>query len=202
MEKTWCCTVCGYLHTGGQPPEICPVCKVAADKFEPVSEPDVEPQTRIDLIRKQALALIEEMKSAFVPHAVAAHFPNALLPTGFLFLLLYIVSAQSSFETTVFYLLVVIALAVPATFATGLLDWKLKYSGELTPIFRKKIILGLLLCGFGFVAATWRWISPEVLTSGGFSACAYSILVLAMLGCVMLLGHYGGMLVFAKHGKR
>ncbi len=27
------CTVCGYVHEGSEPPEICPICKVGADKF-------------------------------------------------------------------------------------------------------------------------------------------------------------------------
>lgn len=203
MEKRWRCTVCGYIHTGDQPPEICPVCRVDASKFELISEPepDVEPETRVDQIRKQALTLFAEMKASFVPHAVAAHFPNALLPTCFLFLVLYIVRGLVTFEATVFYLLVVAALAVPPTFVTGLLDWKKEYSGELTPIFRKKICLGILLFVLGLVAASWRWSNPDLLISGGFSACAYSLLILAMLGCVMLLGHYGGMLVFAKRKK-
>lgn len=201
MEKTWRCTVCGYLHKGEQPPEVCPVCGVDASKFVLLNEPEVEQESKAAVLRKQAVALFAEMKASFVPHAVAAHFPNALLPTCFLFLLLFIVSGEASFETTVFYLSVVAFLTIPATFATGLLDWRLKYSGELTPIFRKKIILGLLLFCLGFVATYWRWQSPEILSAGGFSACAYSIIILAMLGCVMLLGHYGGMLVFTRHGK-
>ncbi|MBR2942574.1 MAG: flavin reductase [Clostridia bacterium] len=31
--KKWVCTVCGYVHEGDTPPEICPVCKVPAEKF-------------------------------------------------------------------------------------------------------------------------------------------------------------------------
>ena len=27
------CTVCGYIHEGNEPPEVCPVCKAPADKF-------------------------------------------------------------------------------------------------------------------------------------------------------------------------
>ncbi len=35
----WRCRVCGYIHEGDQPPEICPVCKQPADKFEKLEEP-------------------------------------------------------------------------------------------------------------------------------------------------------------------
>ena len=31
--KKFVCTVCGYIHEGETAPEICPVCKVGADKF-------------------------------------------------------------------------------------------------------------------------------------------------------------------------
>ena len=30
----WVCTVCGYIHEGDEPPEMCPVCGVGADMFE------------------------------------------------------------------------------------------------------------------------------------------------------------------------
>ncbi len=32
----WVCKVCGYVHEGDTPPEVCPICKVSADKFEKV----------------------------------------------------------------------------------------------------------------------------------------------------------------------
>ncbi len=31
--KKFICTVCGYIHEGDAPPEICPICKVGSDKF-------------------------------------------------------------------------------------------------------------------------------------------------------------------------
>jgi len=33
-DKRWRCTVCGYIHTGSEPPETCPVCGASSDKFE------------------------------------------------------------------------------------------------------------------------------------------------------------------------
>jgi rubrerythrin len=32
--KKWICTVCGYVHEGDAPPDKCPQCGAAADKFE------------------------------------------------------------------------------------------------------------------------------------------------------------------------
>lgn len=32
-QTSWKCTVCGYIHTGDNPPEKCPICGVPADMF-------------------------------------------------------------------------------------------------------------------------------------------------------------------------
>jgi ferredoxin-thioredoxin reductase catalytic subunit len=33
--KVWRCRVCGYLCARERPPEVCPICKATADRFEP-----------------------------------------------------------------------------------------------------------------------------------------------------------------------
>lgn len=35
--KKFVCSVCGYVHTGDEAPEVCPVCKASKDKFNEVS---------------------------------------------------------------------------------------------------------------------------------------------------------------------
>lgn len=35
-EKRWRCSICGYVTAGKGPPDKCPVCSAARDKFEPV----------------------------------------------------------------------------------------------------------------------------------------------------------------------
>ncbi|MDA8441706.1 MAG: flavin reductase [Peptococcaceae bacterium] len=36
-EKQWRCTVCGYIHVGENPPDVCPVCGVDSSFFELLS---------------------------------------------------------------------------------------------------------------------------------------------------------------------
>ena len=36
IMKKFICTVCGYIHEGSEPPEICPICKVDSSKFEEI----------------------------------------------------------------------------------------------------------------------------------------------------------------------
>jgi rubrerythrin len=31
--KKWKCTVCGYIHLGDEPPDVCPVCGSPREKF-------------------------------------------------------------------------------------------------------------------------------------------------------------------------
>jgi len=38
VSNKWRCTVCGYIHTGDDPPEMCPICGAAASAFEPYVE--------------------------------------------------------------------------------------------------------------------------------------------------------------------
>lgn len=36
--KKWECTVCGYIHEGETPPEVCPICGVGPEDFKEVVE--------------------------------------------------------------------------------------------------------------------------------------------------------------------
>jgi rubrerythrin len=40
MSKRWECEICGYVHTGSQPPEECPICGAAAADFLRIEEAD------------------------------------------------------------------------------------------------------------------------------------------------------------------
>lgn len=35
VAGAWCCSVCGYVHQGAEPPDVCPVCGVDKSAFEP-----------------------------------------------------------------------------------------------------------------------------------------------------------------------
>jgi rubrerythrin len=34
MQTSFTCTICGYVHEGDAPPEVCPQCGVASELFE------------------------------------------------------------------------------------------------------------------------------------------------------------------------
>ncbi len=46
MASIWRCTVCGYIHKGDTPPDVCPVCGASSSDFEPFSDPILEAASR------------------------------------------------------------------------------------------------------------------------------------------------------------
>ena len=176
IVKTWRCTVCGYLHQGDAPPERCPVCGVDASKFVLVTD-----EANGGKGTAQSRGLFAEMLETFVPHAVAAHFPTALLPTMVLFLLLYLVTDNASFEISIFYLSAVTLGMIPVTLLTGMWDWKRRYRGVWAPVFRKKLTLSSVLLGLGTIVVCWRWTTPDLLSVGGAAAGLYGLLPFLMM---------------------
>ena len=65
--KKFICTVCGYIHEGETAPEVCPVCKVGADKFEEMSGERVwADEHRIGVAQGVAEDVIEELRANFI----------------------------------------------------------------------------------------------------------------------------------------
>lgn len=64
--KKFVCTVCGYIHTGDTPPEICPVCKVGADKFKNLKDGmDWADEHRIGTVSDLNSEVLEALRSNF-----------------------------------------------------------------------------------------------------------------------------------------
>jgi rubrerythrin len=38
MMTKWICTVCGHIHEGDKPPDVCPVCGAPDSEFEKYEE--------------------------------------------------------------------------------------------------------------------------------------------------------------------
>ena len=63
MEKQWRCTVCGYIHNGENPPDICPICGVDASFFELISPSDEPKPTVIKPVTKPVTEQPDEAKA-------------------------------------------------------------------------------------------------------------------------------------------
>lgn len=65
--KKFVCTVCGYIHQGDAPPEICPICKVGADKFiEMKDDLAWADEHRIGIVKDIDGEIIEGLRANFM----------------------------------------------------------------------------------------------------------------------------------------
>lgn len=186
MVEKWKCTVCGYVHEGLEPPEVCPLCGAERSQFIPVEEEKVN--------------LLRDLVGTFLVHPVAAHFPNGLLPTAVLFLVLTLLTGNPYLEHSVLFLLGVVLAVVPVSIASGIYDWRTKFHGIKATIFYKKIALAASLQLLGLTALGLRLLLPELMQRTGALKWIYAGLLLAMLAHAALLGHYGTKLSF--HWKK
>ena len=66
--KMWRCEVCGYLHEGEEPPDICPKCGAPKEKFELLDEEETE-MMKDAMLTKKKYAEIKESLDAAIAHA-------------------------------------------------------------------------------------------------------------------------------------
>jgi uncharacterized membrane protein len=145
---------------------------------------------------------LDEMRRTFFLHPISAHFSNGVIPIAVLYLLLNVATGDTYFEHTVIDLLVIVLLAAPVSFVSGIIDWKKKYKGAKAPVFVKKIRLAVVLCVLAVAAISIRFADPAVMEAGGVLRWAYILIVLAMLPVVVLLGHYGGKLSAGQRSEK
>ncbi len=139
-------------------------------------------------------SLFKDMKKTFLFHAIAAHFSNGLIPVSVLYLMLTLSTGNTFFEHTVEHLIVIVLMAIPVSFFSGIHDWKVKYRGAKAPIFIKKIRLSALLFTLCTLAVGLRLGITDIMIRQGLEHWLYIIILFSMLPVVTLQGHYGGKL--------
>jgi hypothetical protein len=182
MKSTWRCLVCGYAHDGAEAPESCPVCGAGRSQFVEKGHAKAR--------------FVRDVYDTFLFHAVIAHVPNGLLPAGALFLTAALLTGNAHFERTAFHLVALTVLSVPLSALSGVRDWKRRYGGRKVPVFYRKMALSAALFALGLVAVGLRLTAPDLFDRGGGVKAAYVLTVFSMLGPAVLLGHFGGKLVF------
>ena len=124
------------------------------------------------------------------PHPMVVHFPLAFLMASSLFVLLYLIFKNPSFEITSFYLILLGGIASPFAMATGLLTWWINYRLKLTLFIKRKIQLSILLLILEIILIIWRVSDPAITNH------LYFILMMLLTPVVGLLGYYGGQMTF------
>lgn len=132
-------------------------------------------------------------------HPICAHFPQALFVFAPLFLALFYISAEPSFERTAYHLMVSgFLMAIPAT-ASGFVHWLYKYGGRSRPVFRLKIVLSLLLLPLSGLAVAVHTAHGNL--DANTVNWAILLLYVLMVPVIVLLGRAGGLIVFSGKGR-
>ncbi|HSW38730.1 MAG TPA: DUF2231 domain-containing protein [Acidobacteriota bacterium] len=132
-------------------------------------------------------------------HPVTAHFPQAFFTFAPLFLVLFYLTGNGSFERTAYHLMVAgFIMAFPAVI-TGFIHWWYKFSRRSRPVFRLKTGLSLLLLALGgFVLGSHTFSGVLETTPVNWVVL---ILYCAQAMIAVFLGKAGGMIVFEGKGR-
>ncbi len=202
--KKWRCTVCGYIHTGHEPPDKCPVCNAPAEMFleldkngnEIGSLPVKEGEQGSEQASRSLFNTIADLLVRHHLHPISVHFPNGILPVVFAFLAISVWFNIASLETAAFYNLIAVLLALPLVLLTGYLEWQKRFKGIKTSIFIIKMICGLVVLASTNVLVFWRIIDPGVAAADSPVKWIYLGIAALLLGAAGLAGHLGGKLSF------
>ena len=208
--KKWECTVCGYIHEGDEPPEKCPVCGADRSKFVEV-DPAEEGEEKLDRKKPQDNDLNSKQEatvsvSRYDPmldfmvkhhvHPISVHIPNGVLPVSVIFIVLAAVFNCSGLSQAAFYNLVFVVLTMPLVLFSGYNEWQKKYGGELTNLFKMKMIFAVVVAITVIILVVWLIIDPNVATEPSYQKWTFLFVNLVMLAAAGTAGFIGGKLVF------
>lgn len=198
--KQWKCTICGYVHTGPEPPEKCPVCGADRSMFVETTDPTAVqatlPDSRENDLQEKPpeISTLAGMIHKFHAHPISVHIPNGVLPVSVLFLAIAMLFKSDSFATASFYNLAFVLSAMPVVLYTGYVEWSTRYRGIRSSLFITKILCGIVVLLSALVLFGWRASDPDV--AGGPDRYMFFLLHLIMLAAAGIAGHLGGKLVF------
>ena len=214
--KKWRCTVCGYIHEGEEPPEICPVCGADRSKFvEIVAEENGEKKskTKIDPLEPETEANVADAPGTTLDplskydriyqlmvkhhvHPISVHIPNGLLPVSVLFIFLAVIFKFTGLSQAAFYNLIFVVFSMPLVLFSGVIVWQKKYNGAMTTLFLTKMICGGVVSLTAMILVIWSVVDPGVLALTSAHLVAFLFVNIVMLGAAVTAGFLGGKLVF------
>ena len=215
QAQRWQCSVCGYIHTGPEPPAKCPVCGADKSQFVLLDAPEEKPvppeenaapaseQTPPSNRRQPGAAFLSpyrrwiDLAIEYHAHPIAVHIPNGVLPITVAMIFLAAIFGWPAIGHAAFYNMGFILLSMPVVLFSGYLHWQFKFGGNMTDLFKWKIICGAVVLLLSFILFVWGLISPESTRHPG---SLYLLLHFIMLIVAGIAGWLGGKLVFRpKH---
>lgn len=213
--RKWKCTVCGYVHTGDEPPEKCPVCGADRSKFvevtpempagekpQPKREEPAKPISRLATAApKGAPKTVDRLSRTIYDlhvHPISVHVPNGLLPVSVFFAFVSVLFAFPPLASASYFNMIFVTCAMPVVLYSGYSDWKSRFKGALTRVFKIKMACGAIVTLTALTLVLWRHADPVILTHSSPGRWIFLGIHLVMLAAATTAGYYGGRLVFKK----
>jgi len=201
--RKWRCSVCGYVHTGPEPPQECPVCGADRSKFIEIpsdaasGDPQISAKkTPSSLPPSSLVRSFSKLNAKLHFHPISVHIPNGVLPVSIIFLFFGIIFHLPQIEKAAYFNLIFVVLAMPVVLITGYIDWKNRFGGRLTRVFKIKMICGAVVFVLSATLTVWRTTNPAIATLSSPAQWVYLFLYLILLAAAITAGFFGGKLVF------
>ena len=208
-DQRWRCIICGYIHIGPEPPEICPVCGADRSKFvmvetaaETTATEDEKPAPAVDdsvTEKPTARTYLDryrpwiDLAIEYHTHPIAVHIPNGVLPITVAMVLLAALFDWPTIGQAGVYNMGFTFLSMPVVVFTGYLHWQYKFGGNMTDLFKWKILCGAIVTVLSGLLFVWGLADPASAQDPGL---VYLLLHIALLVVAGIAGWLGGKLVF------
>jgi uncharacterized membrane protein len=126
-------------------------------------------------------------------HPIAVHIPNGVLPITVVMVLLAAIFDWPTIGQAAVYNMGFIFLSMPVVLFTGFLHWQFKFGGNMTNLFKGKIVCGAIVLLLSMMLFVWGLISPASARDPG---AFYLLLHIVLLVTAGIAGWLGGKLVF------
>jgi uncharacterized membrane protein len=131
------------------------------------------------------------------PHPLTVHFPVALLLAAVLFQVLALATSSSRTEWAAYCCLLVGALSIPVSLATGYFTWWINYANLESPIiFLKRFLAWIALVLAVFAVLLRSLVIEDPLQRRDAYNLIYFLTLLILAGLVAAVGYLGGTIAF------
>nr|WP_291460580.1 DUF2231 domain-containing protein [Desulfobacula sp.] len=153
-----------------------------------------EGQTPVPAIKKTGFEKIKSLLVKHHAHPVLVHTPNGILPIAVILWLTAWIFDYDLLSKVAFINLIFVIIALPLVIFTGILEWKKKFNGTMTMIFKLKILTAALTTVSCVINFVWYLLDPKILSSP--KAWIFLCINILMLIAAGIAGHIGGKLVY------
>jgi predicted heme/steroid binding protein/uncharacterized membrane protein len=130
------------------------------------------------------------------PHPMTVHFPIVFAFCTPLFIILYLITGNKSFEMTALHCLAGGIIFSLIAISTGLYTWWLNYFAKPLKAVKIKIPLAFAMLITEIVIFIWRMMLPDVLEIMGGAGIVYLLLVISLIPMITIIGWFGASMTF------